>query len=119
MLGLAATLFLLSTAAFAAAPEEPSDSSSGTALAESTRITIIPDSLIDSVGTFTRNTVELPKVALDPKELKDRVSTLRRRVQFNRHDVGACVELADLLGPSRDIESRREAAEALRQALRT
>ena len=54
MRGLAAaTLCLLSSAAFAAAPEELSHSSSRTAFPESTRITIIPDSLVDSVGTFT------------------------------------------------------------------
>jgi GWxTD domain-containing protein len=87
-------------------------------LADSTGISIVPDSLADSSGTFTApGTGDPPSPVLDPKQWHDRLSTLRRRVHFDRRDEAACRELGTLLAPSRDIELRREAAVALKQAL--
>jgi len=87
-------------------------------LPDSVRVTIVPDSLIDSSGTFTRTQVPLPPVAaVEPNKLRNEVHTLRRRVQFNRHDLAAYRELGDLLATSRNIEERREAADAFHQAI--
>ena len=85
---------------------------------DSVRVIIVPDSLLDPTGAFTATQIPLlhaPAVA--PDKLRREVNALRRRVQFNRGDVGSYLQLGDLLAPSRDIEERREAAEAFHQAL--
>ncbi len=85
---------------------------------DSVRVIVVPDSLLDPTGAFTATQMPLPHPpAVDPDKLRHDVSALRRRVQFDRHDTVALGQLGDLLAPSRNIEDRREAAEAFHQAL--
>jgi len=87
-------------------------------LPDSVRVIIVPDSLLDPTGAFTATQVPLPHApAVEPSQLRQEVSALRRHLQFNRHDVGAYSQLGDLLASSRNIEERREASEAFHEAL--
>jgi GWxTD domain-containing protein len=120
---VAALLALLGTLAATVSLPAKTPSSSRFAfpdsmLPDSVRVIIVPDSLLDSSGTFTQ-APEPPSSApaIAPGRLHEEVTALRRHVQFNRHDVEAFAKLGELLGTSRNIEERREAAEALHQAL--
>jgi GWxTD domain-containing protein len=52
-----------------------------------------------------------------PADSADRLEELRHRIAYDRFDYQARIDLADLLAESNDIELRREAMEALDEAL--
>ncbi|HYV50267.1 MAG TPA: GWxTD domain-containing protein, partial [Dongiaceae bacterium] len=122
---VAALVFLAALVAAGSLPAKtpPPGNVSGIArpdsvMPDSVRVVVVPDSLLDPTGAFTATQVPLPHApAIEPDKLHDEVSALRRHVQYNRHDLNAYVKLGDLLAPSNNIEERREAADALHQAV--